>query len=571
MQFGKYLEERGIKYLAALVTIFYVCGTIIFNIFLGSLGIFEFDLKQLRFVFIGFLFSISLGIFAGIFWAARILWLKIFKKKLNKKQRKIFLQKFEIGFFLFSFFWLIFYALKIFPQIPSGFGGGKPILARLYGDAEKIIHINEIIAREVGVAAAELPFEFMNEKSTLAIGANVKILDQNRDRFLLILPRDLYLKSTSNLAKNLLDANENLKIENLKLKPLIVKADKIEGISTNLFVPPQILTTADLKIAAEIISKNPDLSPQIFQNLKKKEPEISPKILAAVEKISQKNIKKISEKNAENKKNWPEKNLEKNKNSEKIAEKNSEKIAEQNVENKKNLSEKNLENLEKNSEKISQKNSAAEIEKILVENFDQKFLDFRSQIFSAALKLAADEKFGRAATNARLELVREISANLRENFPESWTNLAEKNFLILGQSEENFPKKIAEIFRGAESADVIISRFNENIPAPKNSDDFAEIRDGALEILRKSSQENSAANRKFLSRLLIKFFAGKARRKVEFWSDTKYISAGRDDENFLKNIFFALENSVSWQNFGENLQKFQKNFEQFSGSGAAAE
>ena len=97
-------------------------------------------------------------------------------------------------------------------------------------------------------------FEKAAKNSDLAVGANVKILDQNDKNIYLILTKELYLQSTSSLAKELIDAGEDIQTnetKNLKPKPLVVKADDIETIIYTLYSPKDV-TTEDLKKEMEI-------------------------------------------------------------------------------------------------------------------------------------------------------------------------------------------------------------------------------------------------------------------------------------------------------------------------------
>jgi len=406
-----YLERHGIKYLVALMTFFYIVGTIIFNIYLRSLGVFEFELIQLRYVFIGALFFVSIGVCAGLFLFARKIFLYIKQVELTSEIREIFRNKFEIGMFLFIIPWMVVYALFVFPQIPSGFGGGKPFVARLIGEKEKILNINEIIARETGVPLDQLPFELLNENSELAVGANVKILDRNSSRYFLILTKDLYLRMTSNLAKDLLDSGTEVNTDETKdfrQIPLLVKADKIETITLQLFEPPTILTSNDLKVVASVISNNPEQKESLVKTLTAKtNTESAPKILEAVERIEQ-----ISPTD------------------------------------------------EGNSEKIDE---------ILNDTFDNKFLDFRSIIFSESLKLYDIEKFNGIDDSKRFKLLKKISTTFERDFPDSWEKLAQKNYLVDGQTDVNFLFKLSRIFSGAENADVLIKRINSTKAEPKKT------------------------------------------------------------------------------------------------------
>jgi hypothetical protein len=404
-----YLERHGIKYLVALISFFYIIGTVIFNIYLRSLGVFEFELIQLRYVFIGALFFLSIGVCAGLFLFIRSIFLKIKKIDITSEIRQAFRHKLEIGIFFFILPWMGVYALFIFPQIPSGFGGGKPFLARLIGEKTKIKNLNEIIARETGVPFEKLPFELLNENSELAVGANVKILDRNSTRYFLILTKDLYLRTTSDLAKNLLDSGTEINTEETKdfrQIPLLVKADKIETITLQLFEPPTILTSDDLKIAASVISNNPEQKDALVRTLAAKtNTNSTPQILEAVEKIE-----KIS---------------------------------------------------------ITDEEHAEKVDEILNNTFDNKFLDFRSLIFSESLRLYDIERFSGIDDTERFKLLKKISTTFERDFPDSWKNLAKENYLIDGQGDSDFLFKLSRIFSGAENADILIERINSTLASPK--------------------------------------------------------------------------------------------------------
>ncbi len=414
-----YLERHGVKYLVALMSFFYVIGTVIFNIYLRSLGVFEFELIQLRYIFIGALFFLSIGVWAGLILFVRKIFLQIKKIEITDKIRQSFRHKFEIGIFLFVIPWMGVYALLVFPQIPSGFGGGKPFLARLIGEKSKIQNLNEIIARETGVPLEKLPFELLNnEDSELAVGANVKILDRNSTRYFLILTKDLYLRTTSDLAKGLLDSGAEINTEetkNFRQIPLLVKADKIETITLQLFEPPTILTSDDLKIAASVISNNPEQKEALVETLTAKTNiDSAPSILEAVEKIE-----KIS---------------------------------------------------------VLDEQSGEKIDEILDDTFDNKFLDFRSLIFTESLKLYDIEKFNGVDDSKRFKLLKKISTTFERDFPEAWENLVKENYLVEGQSDETFLFKLSRIFSGAGNADILITRINsaeaESKEIPIISEDF---------------------------------------------------------------------------------------------------
>ena len=92
----------------ALVTVLYIVGTIIFNVYLRSLGIFEFELIQLRYIFVGLIFAIFTGIIVGIAYGLWILFRRFARsaqkeKKKTKKQKAKEATLLEIIFLLFLF------------------------------------------------------------------------------------------------------------------------------------------------------------------------------------------------------------------------------------------------------------------------------------------------------------------------------------------------------------------------------------------------------------------------------------------------------------------------------------
>jgi len=558
MAINKYLEERGIKYLAAIATILYIIGTFIFNIYLRSLGIFEFEIIQLRYIFIGFTFSIFFGVFIFLIWFFRFIFWKISKKEIPEKNKKKFYKNLEIFVFILIVPGVIFYSLFIFPKIPSGFGGGKPIIARLVGSITKIRQVNAMIARETEVSFDKLPYEIVRENTDLAIGANVKILDKNKDRIFLILTKELYLSSTSELARSLIAAGENIETEetkNIKQKPLIVNAKNIEGITLSLYEPPKILTSNDLQIAAQVIATKPDSASMIIENfINTEEEKISPEIYKAVEKI-QKDSPQIIEKNKNdiidpNQKNDDKilDNKEKTNDAEKIKKDAIANPVEKNKENQVNIDNK-------------KQNSIQAIEKIFEQNFNKKFLDFRADIFNQAIILADREKIEGKLSIVRFNLIKQITASFKEFFPEAWEKInLNNNYLVLGQNDKDFPQKLIQIFRGAKDEIILIQRINST-PAItkeiiKSADNFIEIRDGALELIQKSSFRNTKTNRKTISQILVNYFSKKARIKKEFWGDTKYLSMGRSDLRYIDNMKKILKYSDSWETFGLELLRF---------------
>ncbi len=524
----EYLDKKGSKYFVTLAMLFYVLGTAIFNIYLRSLGVSEFDLVKLRYALVGFTFTaLTLLVPLSIFFL-RKLFHHIKKTKLTDRMNELFSKRLEITIGVLLIPWLIVYALYLFPLISSGFGGAKPILARLIGKIEDIKGINELIAFETGVPVEKLPFERATEDSDLAVGANVMILDRNTSRIFLLLTKDLYLSSTSRLAKDLISLDKRSHIEtsetrNFKPKPLIVDAGKIQGITLSLYEPPEVLTAADIEVAAAALAFAPEdqARQQIVSDfIAERAPEAAPQVLAAVQQhIERKRVQAATPAPSENTTNLP------------IPSANEEPSAQETQED------------------------TAELVREFEKFFDSEFLSFRAEIFGQASTLCGVERKQGKQSESRFNLVRSISAKFDQDFPEAWANLQKKNFLVDGQDDENFACTLVHIFQGAENADRIVTRLNETKPFLGPT--FTEVRDGALEILTKSSQVNDYNNRKYVSRIIIQHFNQKARKENEFWNTPKYLSNGRDDESFFANIRTALTETETWEEFRDQLTAFE--------------
>ncbi len=523
-ELDEYLEKKGAKYFVTLLMVFYVVGTIIFNIYLRSLGISEFDLLKLRYMFIGVTFGIITAVAPVFFLLVRKLIRKYRKlKKPTKRAKALFVRRFEIVILALLVPWTFAYSLYIFPLIPSGFGGSKPVLARLIGKADDIKGINELIAFETGVPVDKLPFEFATENSELAVGANVYILDRNSDRTFLLLTKDLYLSSTSQLAKNLIASSgkkgTNIVTEdtkNFKPKPLIVSSGKIEGITLSLYEPPEVLTREDIVVAAAALSSSSDNKKNaeiVSSFITEKAPEAAPKVIAAVQKhIEEKKQPVVSPP-----------------------------VTTEDPEDQIPV---------EIPEEVPQ-----DFTQVFEQAFDTKFLDFRAVAFGDASRLCGIEKQKGRDSTQRLALVRFISDAFKSDFPGAWANLAEKNYLVDAQGDEDFSCKLVQIFQGAEDAQMVIKRLNET--EAYNGPSFRDIRDGAIELLDASSQINTDANRKYVSQVLIRHFSQKARQENYFWSASKYLSEGKVDEKYFENMRQALTEPTTWEGFRVMLVDFQ--------------
>lgn len=530
----QYFERIGLKYVVGMGTILYIIGTALFNVYLRLLGIYEFNLIQLRYMFIGIVFVFFTAIFFGfvfLFWRLSFPLVRKVKKP-TKRESALFWNRLEITVLVILIPWMYTYARYILPEIPSGLGGAAPIEARLIGSPEEIQRINELIAYETNLQPDKLPFEVAPGQSNLAIGANVLILDQSKDRLFLILTKELYLSSTSNLAKNLRAAGGNIgdiatkDTKDFQAKPLIINTKDIVSFTMNLYEPPSLLTRDDIEIAASVIAKagkDSDQTQMVSDFLEQQAPEVAPQLLEAVQK-------KIEEKQ----------------------------VALANPTEKPSLPPVTKPKLT-SEETEQQQQVTEEIVQELEGFFDTKFLDFRADIFGQTTNLCGYERTKGKDSTVRLELVREISRRMKADFPNAWEALNVKNYLADGQGEKDFSCNLVKIFQGAEDASVIVTRLNEKqvIAGP----DFGAIRDEALVKLTKSSQINTDANRKYVSQLLIQHFNQKARQMNSYWNDSKYLYEGRNDEKYFENITTALTKSQSWESFGESLQSFYDEME----------
>ncbi|MCF7905807.1 hypothetical protein K9L63_01295 [Candidatus Gracilibacteria bacterium] len=535
-EIDEYLEKKGAKYFVTLTMIFYVVGTAIFNIYLRSLGISEFDLLKLRYVFIGFTFVLLSSVLPILFLLIRK-WLNSRKvKKPTKRAHELFKKRFDLILWIAFVPWMVVYSLYIFPLIPSGFGGSKPVLARLIGQIDDIQGINELIAFETGVPVEKLPFERATESSELAVGANVMILDRNTDRIFLLLTKDLYLSSTSNLAKSLIESGGAKNVDtsatkNFQVKPLIVSAGKIEGITLSLYEPPEFLTAEDIEVAASALaaSSGDQQKAQLVSDfISQKAPEAAPKVMAVVQQQIQKTQAKPPSSDNKPSTTPPATEPSETENGD-------------------------SENID--TEDTSEEDSTRELVRAFEQIFDTEFLRFRSEIFGQASRLCDTERRSSPNMSARIELAKIISGRFLTNFPEAWKELADANYLVDGQREDDYSCTLVRLFQGAENAETVVRRFNETQP-PKGPD-FDEVRQGALELFNKSSQVNTAADRKYMSQVLIRHFNQKARTENLFWNSPKYMYDGKDDEAYFENMDTALNEATSWEDFRDRLTEFQ--------------
>ena len=66
--------------------------------------------------------------------------------------------------------WIVVYALYIFPLISPGFGGARPITARLIGDTQRIQRINTVIAAAGSSPAYLFLFAQAMQDEAMAMG-----------------------------------------------------------------------------------------------------------------------------------------------------------------------------------------------------------------------------------------------------------------------------------------------------------------------------------------------------------------------------------------------------------------
>lgn len=523
----EYLEKRGAKYFVTVLMMFYVLGTVIFNIYLRSIGLYQFDLLQLRYMFVGFTFAIFTMIIPVLLMSIkRIIWGKgeDWTKKEQKEREKIQNKIEKIVLVLFVP-WVVVYALYIFPLISPGFGGAKPITARLIGSEERIQRINTVIAFETGVDVETLPYETYNS-SGLAAGANVQIIDQNKDRYLLLLTKDLYLSSQSRVAKKLIESGEGgdkLITENtksFKSKPLVVFADGIETITLSLYEPPEVLTKTDLELATRVLADNRSASSgkTVTEALREVEPESADTVIAAVTQSA----KVIQEKK---------------------------KLASQ---------------PENNPSQAVVELDFSNVSDVLNQTLDTDWILARSDLFNKATYLQTLEKT-EIREPKRDEFIDTVKLKLQTFFPEAYVQLSQlqESYLMVGaEIDPEFSFKMVEAIRGADSAATFVARLNalEYIPPVITLTDFIPVKEEALSFFDASVLANdTAANRKYIRQKLIQHFQTKAPNATDYWKNSLYLEQGSEDEGFAVKLKTSLEESTDWESFKEALESLWVN------------
>ncbi len=526
--FGEVLERNGVKYFLGISAFLYILGTVIFNIYLKKLGSFEFNLLQLRYMFVGIAFVLITSVLPFLIWSiygiARVIrgpepqpkkkLAPMQKAKItrarNEKQERLF-NRWKLAFMIFLPVWIATYAWLVFPEIPSGFGGAKPYAARLIGTEEAIQKINDQIAFEAGVQTEKLPFELLPGTSGLTTGANVLILDKSDSRIFLLLTRDLYLSSTSDFAKKMLELGkmpeelESADTESFQVKPLIVSAEGIDGITLSLYEPLVGTTTEDLQLAAEIVAANPDRAQEVSDAISEDLPGVGEKIVAAVQQH-------------------------------------------QNTLPPDTVNPVTLVDPVISLEEV--------INEVIEESVDTTFLDFRALSFAQATALIDTERRSGVNSENRRVLIQSVTEGLKKDFPDAWAQLDPiTNFLVIGQTDPDFAKKIKEAFRGADNAETVMTRLNTTEKTEENP--FTEVRAGALELLQNSSQTNTQGNREFVAQSLQNYFNNKSPRRRWFWEEGYMLDTGVGHEKFFENLEKVFTDPTDWDEFKTLLVDFE--------------
>ena len=495
-----YLEKRGFKYIVPLSALSYLLGTIIFNTYFYNLGITEFDLLKLRYMLVGVVFVVFTASIGALFYGIKA---RIFPTAtIDKKNIKSHLV--ELILLLVMIPWTIVYSLYVFPLIPSAFGGAKPLLVRLIGETATIKELNEMIAFETGIDVATLPLEKLGENSDLSVGSNVKILDRNSSRVVLVLTKDLYLSTTSSVAKKLLDSGAVKTFDDddyesdFTTKPIIFSAENIRGTTTTLYQPSNVTTQADLEVVTRVLTESPDKASNVQAAITDDLKELAPKLVQAVQK--------------------------------KVAEKKSAPTT--------NQSE---------SEKTDQL-----IKELVQEAVDTKFITFRGEIFRIINLAYIQQKTGDRSLASRQRVAKKFADFFTAQYPVIWGDFSgNDNFLILGQGSDDYFLRLQRIVQGASTAEMIMERLNAVVV--QTGPDFDQIQAGVLELITKSSAENSVTNRKYVSEIIQKYLRQKAPQMTIYWLDTMYLVQGSTSEKFLVDVQTVFRDAKSWEDLSTRL------------------
>lgn len=517
----EYLERRGAKYFVTVLMLFYVLGTVIFNIYLRSIGLYEFDLLQLRYMFIGFTFGIiTIVVPGGLLIVKRMIWGRgeDWTKKEKKERERIQDRIEKIVLFLFIP-WVLVYALYIFPSISPGFGGGSPVEARLIGEDSRIKRINAIIARETGVDVTTLPYESLDEDSDLAVGANVQILDQSKDRYLLLLTKDLYLSSQSQVAKKLIEegSSQSIDIEqtkNFKNKPLPISANGIETITLSLYEPPELLTKTDLEVAAATLAASADSEKVVSDILQEVEPDKAEEIFVAVKKTGQE-IRKATP---------PVKNT---------------------------------------TFALSNTPDPEAVTLELQSRYDTTWLDVRAELFGETSRLQGIERSGIHKEERGL-LVERIQKILQEKFVNEYKDLdiSESGYLSVGSLYDSaFATVLTGALRGSENVEDFIKRVNAlsyEAPVRKPFDTLRADIIGFFDV--SVLEQDTQTNRNYISEKILQYLQKEAPEQEAFWKDTQYLRKGKTQEGFSIKLKSVFESATTWEQLGTALSSLYEAF-----------
>lgn len=174
------------EWVAAILSLSYVIGFVLWNSFLGHYGYFEFDFLQTRFVSAGLAFLLPI--------VTIILLLITFGKQPLIWSRK----KVLVSVYVAIVYFLI-YAFAVFPLLPQALGGARPFAVTLLGNSEQISYLNmfnlqaipgsavqtvpicEIYSNSTVIIIGALSFDgqLQSGKAPIPIGARVMILHQS--------------------------------------------------------------------------------------------------------------------------------------------------------------------------------------------------------------------------------------------------------------------------------------------------------------------------------------------------------------------------------------------------------
>lgn len=499
-----YLEKRGLKYVVPLSALSYILGTLIFNTYFYNLGISEFDLIKLRYMLVGVMFVVLTGGFLGLLYSLK----KLVTRNRSEENQDRATKKFriiEISLLVLFLPWVVVYALYLFPLLPSAFGGAKPEFVRLIGEEETMRQLNEMIAFETGIDPTTLPLEKLNENSNLAAGANVKVLDRNSERVVLVLTKDIYLSTTSSVAKKLLDSgtvktfNDDDYASDFKTKPIIFSADNIRGTTTTLYQPSNVTTKADIEIVTQVLTEEPEKAAKVQAAITEDLKEVAPKLVQAVQK----------------------------------------KVA------------------QKKSAPATTQTRAEKVEEVLegleIEAFDTKFISFRGELFQFINLAYLQQKTGDRSLVSRQRVAKKFAETFESTYPVVWVKFSGNgNFLITGQGNDEYFLRLQRIVQGATTAEMIMERLNEEtiVVGPV----FDDIKAGLLDLLDKSSAQNTVTNRKYISEVVQRYLRQKSPQMKIYWLDNRFLVDGITSEKFLEELKLSFVEAESWEKLATKME-----------------